>query len=43
VLNTVIFSPQVGFTGNFLPDSFQTMFLADQFLTPLFSLTLPDF
>jgi len=47
VLKTVIFSLQMGFTDNFVPDypfqPFPTVFLTDQTLTPLFSLTIPNF
>jgi len=43
LLKTVIFSLQVVFTRDFVPDSLQTVFLAVQTLTPLFSLTVPNF
>jgi len=42
VLKTVIFSLQVGFTGDFAPDSPSNCFLAVQILTPLFSLSVPN-
>jgi len=40
VLKSVLFSSQVGFTGDFVP---QTVFLTVQILTPLFSFTVPNF
>jgi len=43
VLKTVIFRLQVGFTGYFVPDFFQKVFLAVQTLIPLFCLTVPNF
>jgi len=43
VLKKFIFSLQVGFFGNFLPDCPLKLFLAVQILTQRFSLTLPDF
>jgi len=42
VLKTIIFSLQVSFTGNFVPDC-RNVFLADHNLTTIFSLTLHDF
>jgi len=42
VFKTVIFLLQVGFTGDFVLDC-RIVFLADQMLTPFFSLTLHDF
>jgi len=42
VLKTVIFSLQVGITGDFVFDC-RIVLLADQTLTPFFSLTLHDF
>jgi len=43
VLKTVIFSVQVGFTRNFVPDCLYKLFLAVQTLTPRFSLTVLNF
>jgi len=42
VLKTVIFALKVGLTGDFVPD-FQTVFLAVQTLTTIFSLTVSNF
>jgi len=41
VLKTVIFSLQVGFTNDFVPDCPFKLCLSVQTLTPLFSLTVP--
>jgi len=43
VLKTVIFVLQVGFSGDFVYASFQTVFLSVQTLTSLFSLTVSNF
>jgi len=43
MLKKVIFSLQVDFTGHIVSDCLQTVFLAVQTLTPLFSLTVPNF
>jgi len=43
VLKTLIFSLQVGFTGNFVPVSLKTVFLVVEVLTPLFGLPVLDF
>jgi len=42
VLKTVIFSLQMGFTLDLVPETFQTVFLAGQILTPLFSRIVPN-
>jgi len=42
VLKIAILLLQVGFTGNFESDFFQTVFLAVQILTLFFSLTVPN-
>jgi len=41
VLTTVIFSLQVGFTGDFVPDCSYKLCFWHQILTPIFSLTVP--
>jgi len=43
VLKTVIFSLQVGLTDDFIFDCSLKLFLAVQILTPLFTLTVPNF
>jgi len=43
MLETVIFSPQMGFTGDFVADCPFKLFLAVRTVTPLFSLTVTNF